>query len=241
MVAAAAKLVSSAAVACAGPYVETCASTEFQYHKKHLTPDNPNPYPATCEGSADAVGSSAAGSPATTEVSPLVGAAAGTVSSPAQVGAGVTKWPSPASDGGAGSPQSPPSHLTPRAVSYPSPRGLRPPHHAPSTKIAYSFNKNHTNTHIYPHTQSQIYTYTTYLIHRPIGPLPDSLTSVRAPHPIVKRPGRPLQHRVLNLEDFALEVLVRSVEDFEVPTSLVGQGIHGPFASDERGEGHEWR
>jgi hypothetical protein len=80
-----------------------------------------------------------------------------------------------------------------------------------------------------------------YLIHRPVGPLPDSLTVVRAPHPILKRPSRPLQHRVLNLEDSALEVFVRSVEDFEVPTSLMGQGIHGPFAGDKGGEGHEAR
>ena len=98
--------------------------------------------------------------PATIEVSPPVGAAAGTGSSLAQVGTGVTKGPSPASDGGVGSPQSPPSHPTPRAVCYPSPRGLRPPHHAPSIEIAYSFNKNYMNTHIYPYTQSQIYTYT---------------------------------------------------------------------------------
>jgi hypothetical protein len=64
---------------------------------------------------------------------------------------------------------------------------------------------------------------------------------MRAPHPIVKRPSRPLQHRVLNLEDFALEVFVRSVEDFEVPASLAGQGTHGPFAGDKGGEGHEAR
>jgi hypothetical protein len=47
-----------------------------------------------------------------------------------------------------------------------------------------------------------------YLIHRPVEPLPDSLTTVRAPHPIEKCPGRSLQHWVLDLEDSALEAFV---------------------------------
>ena len=80
-----------------------------------------------------------------------------------------------------------------------------------------------------------------YLIHRPVGPLPDSLSAVRAPHPIEKRPSRPLQHWVLDLEDPALEAFVRLVEDFEVLAPLTGQGIHGPLAGDEGGEGHEAR
>jgi hypothetical protein len=121
----------------------------------------------------------------------------------------------------------------PRAARYLGPRGLRPPHHAQSTETAYSFHKNHTNIHIHPYIQSQIYTYTPYLLHRPVGPLLDSLMAVRVPHPIIKCLGRPLQHRVINLEDSALKVLVRSVEDFEVPASLAGQDIHGPFAGDE--------
>jgi hypothetical protein len=80
-----------------------------------------------------------------------------------------------------------------------------------------------------------------YLIHRPVRPLPDSLSTVRAPHPIKKCPSRPLQHRVLDLEDFTLEAFVRLVEGLEVPTPLAGQGIHGPIAGDEGGEGHEAR
>jgi hypothetical protein len=127
--------------------------------KQNLTPDSPSPYSATYEGPADAAGSSAAGSPATTEASTPVGAAAGMGSSLAQGGVGVTKGPSPTSDGGTSSPQYPPSHSTPWAMCYPDPRGLRPLHHAPSTEITHSFN-NHTNIHIYPHIQSQIYTYT---------------------------------------------------------------------------------
>jgi hypothetical protein len=78
-----------------------------------------------------------------------------------------------------------------------------------------------------------------YLIQRPVRPLPDSLSAVRAPHPIEKCPNRPLQNRVLNLEDFTLEAFVRLVEDLEMPTSLAGQGIHGPLTGDEGGEGHE--
>jgi hypothetical protein len=37
------------------------------------------------------------------------------------------------------------------------------------------------------------------------------------------------------------DVFVRTVEDFEVPASLTGQGIHDPFTGDERSEGHETR
>jgi hypothetical protein len=80
-----------------------------------------------------------------------------------------------------------------------------------------------------------------YLIHRPIRPLLDSLSAVRAPHPVEKRPSRPLQNRVLDLEDSALEAFVRLVEDLEVPASLEGQGIHGLLTGDEGGEGHEAR
>jgi hypothetical protein len=80
-----------------------------------------------------------------------------------------------------------------------------------------------------------------YLIHRPVGPLPNSLSAVRAPHPIKKCPSRTLQHRVLDLEDSELEAFVRLVEDLKVPASLTGQGIHGPLAVDEGGEGHEAR
>jgi hypothetical protein len=77
-----------------------------------------------------------------------------------------------------------------------------------------------------------------YLIHRPVGPLPDSLSAMRAPHSIKKRPSQLLQHRVLDQEDFALEAFVRLVEGLEVPAPLTGQGIHGPLAGDEGGEGH---
>jgi hypothetical protein len=38
-----------------------------------------------------------------------------------------------------------------------------------------------------------------------------------------------------------LKAFVRLVEDLEVPASLAGQGIHGPLAGDEGGEGHEAR
>jgi hypothetical protein len=64
---------------------------------------------------------------------------------------------------------------------------------------------------------------------------------VRAPHPIEKRPSRSLQHRVLDLEDSALEAFIRLVEDLEVLAPLAGQGIHGPLAGDEGDEGHEAR
>jgi hypothetical protein len=80
-----------------------------------------------------------------------------------------------------------------------------------------------------------------YLIHCPIRPFSDSLSAVRAPHPIKKSPSRPLHHRVLDLEDFALEAFVRLVKGLEVPAPLAGQGIHGPLAGDEGGEGHEAR
>jgi hypothetical protein len=127
--------------------------------KQNLTPDRPSPYSATCEGPADAAGSLAAGSPATTEASTLVGAAAGMGSSPAQDGIGVTKGPSPTSDGGASSPPVPSFALDASGSVLSRSPGLRPLHHAPSTEITHSFN-NHTNIHIYPHIQSQIYTYT---------------------------------------------------------------------------------
>jgi hypothetical protein len=80
-----------------------------------------------------------------------------------------------------------------------------------------------------------------YLIHRPVRPLPVSLSAARAPHPIKKSPSRPLHHWVLDLEDFALEAFVRLVEGIKVPAPLAGQGIHGPLAGDEGGEGHEGR
>jgi hypothetical protein len=80
-----------------------------------------------------------------------------------------------------------------------------------------------------------------YLIQRPVRPLPDSLSAVWAPHPIEKCPSRPLQNRVLDLEDFALEAFIRLVEDLKVPASLVGQGIRGPLTGDEGGKGHEAR
>jgi hypothetical protein len=54
-----------------------------------------------------------------------------------------------------------------------------------------------------------------YLIHCLVGPLPDRLSAVRAPHPIEERPRRPLQNRVLDLEDFTFEAFVRLVEDLE--------------------------
>jgi hypothetical protein len=80
-----------------------------------------------------------------------------------------------------------------------------------------------------------------YLIHCPVGPLPDRLLTVRAPHPVEERPRRPLQNRVLDLEDFAFEAFVRLVEDLEMPAPLAGQSIHGPLAGDEGGKGHEAR
>jgi hypothetical protein len=80
-----------------------------------------------------------------------------------------------------------------------------------------------------------------YLINRPVGPLSDRLSAVRAPHPVEERPRRPLQNQVLDLEDFAFEAFVRLVEDLEVPTPLAGQSIHGPLAGDEGGKGHEAR
>jgi hypothetical protein len=78
-----------------------------------------------------------------------------------------------------------------------------------------------------------------YLINRPVGPLPDRLSAVRAPHPIEKHPRRPLQHQVLDLEDFTFEAFVRLVEDLKVPAPLAGQSIHRPLAGDEGGKGHE--
>jgi hypothetical protein len=65
--------------------------------------------------------------------------------------------------------------------------------------------------------------------------------AVRAPHPIIKRPSGLLYHRVSNLEDFAVEVFIGPIKDFEVPTSLMGQGIHDSLTGDERSEGHETR
>jgi hypothetical protein len=93
--------------------------------------------------------------------------------------------------------------------------------------------------HIYGYTHTYNHKTTTYLLHRLVGPLADSITVVRAPHPIIECPGRSLQHWVLNLEDPAFEVFDRPIKYFEVPAPLMGQGIHGPFAGDQRGEGHE--
>jgi hypothetical protein len=78
-----------------------------------------------------------------------------------------------------------------------------------------------------------------YLIHCPVGPLPDCLTAVRTPHPVEESPHRPLKHRVLDLEDFTFEAFVRLVEDLEMPAPFAGQSIHGPLAGDEGGKGHE--
>jgi hypothetical protein len=51
MAAAATKSISSAAIACAGPYVETCAATEFQYHRnKILQPIALVPIPPPAKG-----------------------------------------------------------------------------------------------------------------------------------------------------------------------------------------------
>jgi hypothetical protein len=64
---------------------------------------------------------------------------------------------------------------------------------------------------------------------------------MRTPHPIEERPRRLLKHRVFNLEDFSFKVLVRLVEDLEMPTPLAGQSIHGTLAGDEVGKRHEAR
>jgi hypothetical protein len=128
---------------------------------------------------------------------------AGAGSPPAPVGAGVAEGPSPASDTPA-----PPS--MPRAACYPDHQGPQPLCHAPSTAIAHSFSKPHTPTHLI--TQMHL-----YLIHCLVRPIPNSLSTVRASHPIEKCPSRSLQHRVLDLEDFALEAFVRLVEGLEVP------------------------
>jgi hypothetical protein len=94
--------------------------------------------------------------------------------------------------------------------------------------------KPRTRTHIT--TQNSL-----YLIYCPVRPLPDRFSTVRAPHPVEERPRRLLQHRVLDLEDFAFKVFVRLVEDLEMPAPLVGQSIHGPLVGDEGGKGHETR
>jgi hypothetical protein len=80
-----------------------------------------------------------------------------------------------------------------------------------------------------------------YLIHCPIGSLPDHLSAVRTPHPVEECPHRPLKHRVLDLENFAFEAFVRLVDDLEMPAPLAGQSIHGPLAGNEGGKGHEAR
>jgi hypothetical protein len=41
------------------------------------------------------------------------------------------------------------------------------------------------------------------------------------------------------LEDPAIEVFGYPIKDFEIPTSLTGQGICSPLAGNERGVGHE--
>jgi hypothetical protein len=80
-----------------------------------------------------------------------------------------------------------------------------------------------------------------YLINRPVGPLPDRLSAVRASNPVEECSRRPLQSRVLDLEDFAFEGFVRLVEDLEMLSPLAGQSIHSPLTGDEGGKGHEAR
>jgi hypothetical protein len=80
-----------------------------------------------------------------------------------------------------------------------------------------------------------------YLIHCPVRPLPDRFSVVRTPHPIEESPRRPLEHRVLDLEDFAFEALIGLVEDLKIPAPLAGQSIHDLLTGDEGGEGHETR
>jgi hypothetical protein len=58
-------------------------------------------------------------------------------------------------------------------------------------------------------------------------------------HLIIKRPCGALQHVIFNLKYSTIEVLVRLVEDIEMPTPLSGQSIRSPLASNERRVGHE--
>jgi hypothetical protein len=82
---------------------------------------------------------------------------------------------------------------------------------------------------------------TTYLCQRSVLPFSDDVAVVGTPHPIVKCPSGALQHVIFNLEYSTIEVLVRSVEDFEMPPSISGQSIRSPLTGNERRVGHETR
>jgi hypothetical protein len=62
---------------------------------------------------------------------------------------------------------------------------------------------------------------------------------MRTPYPVIKRPSGPLSQIIFYLENSTIEVLVRLVEDFEMPTSLLGQGIHSPLTGNKRCVGQE--
>jgi hypothetical protein len=62
---------------------------------------------------------------------------------------------------------------------------------------------------------------------------------MRTPHTIEECPRGILYHRVFDLKNFALKDFIGPVEDLIVFAPLAGQRIHGPFAGDEGGKGHE--
>jgi hypothetical protein len=62
---------------------------------------------------------------------------------------------------------------------------------------------------------------------------------VGAPHPVEEGPRGILHHRVFDLKNFSSKVFIGPVEALIVIAPLAGQRIHGLFAGDEGGKGHE--
>src|SRR5688572_14298597 len=68
---------------------------------------------------------------------------------------------------------------------------------------------------------------------RCLGSLPDHLSTVGAPHPVVDGSGGFLHYRVLNLVDISLEILISLVEDLIVPAPFARERVHRPLAGNQ--------
>jgi hypothetical protein len=62
---------------------------------------------------------------------------------------------------------------------------------------------------------------------------------VGTPHPVEEGSRGFLHHRVLNLVNLALEILISLVEDLVVSAPFARQRVHRPFAGDQGGIGHK--
>jgi hypothetical protein len=176
VVAAATKLVSSVGVACAGPDVGTCAATDFQYHKNKALHNTPNSIPPPTKGRSTLQGlrqwSRLHRSVFTRRSrrgchrSVLIRRCGGCHSVLVDTSRCRRCCPIPAlASSTRGTVLSKPSKSS-TSSSFAIYRN--------STKYKYIIQKN------------------PYLLHRPVRPFLDSIIAMRAPHPIIKRPSRPL-------------------------------------------------